>query len=314
MFDVQARDPLPSFRAESEYYELDGLVFGRAAYSGTIYTREPKHLQGGETDRITLQLPIGGGVERGLIGDRPFEMAADRITLRDWAHPFTAASGPLEQLSLLIPRERVVARDFIHDRRPVITWMLDSPQGRVLATALLSLWQTLPRANAADAPTLAGGILGLLNGLISPDPVPRQELVSAGALLGAMKRFLDTRLADPTLSVDQLVGTFRCSRATVYRCFKEHGGVQSYIRNQRLAQCFRDLKRLAPSRARVREVAEKWGFVDMSHFYRVFKRQFGVTPSETVNAEKSIDAETSLTGLSAERSQFTTLHGWLAQT
>jgi len=314
MFEVKPRGALPSFRAESEFYELDGLVFGRAAYSGTIYTREPQHLKDGETDRITLQLPIRGGIERGLVGDCPFEMAVDRIVLRDWAHPFTAASAPLEQLSLLIPRERVVAHDFLYERRPVITWMLDSPQGRMLANALISLWQTLPNADAADAPTLAGGILGLLNGLISPDPVPRQALVPQEALLGAMQRFLSTRLADPVLRVDQLVQSFRCSRATVYRCFKECGGVQSYIRTQRLAHCFRDLRRLAPSRLTVREVAERWGFVDMSHFYRVFKQQFGITPSDAVSAAKNVDAELSSTSLSAERGQIATLHGWLAQT
>jgi len=314
MWEVRARGDLPFFHAESEFYELDGLVFGRASYSGTTYSRRPQHLRTGETDRISLQFPIRGGIERGLIGDRPFEAATDRITLRDWAHPFTAASEPHEQLSLLIPRQRVVARDFLYERRPVITWMLDTPQGRMLANALLSLWQTLPNADAADAPTLAGGILGLLNGLISPVPVPGQVLVPPEAFLGAMKRFLDTRLADPTLSVDQLVEAFRCSRATVYRCFKECGGVQSYIRTQRLARCFRDLKRLAPSRVRVREVAERWGFTDMSHFYRLFKRQFGVTPSETMNAERSSDAETPSTSLSAEHGRIAALHDWLAQT
>jgi hypothetical protein len=77
----------------------------------------------------------------------------------------------------------------------VITWMLDVPQGRILAGALLSLWRSLPEANASDAPTLAGGILGLLNGLISPDSGWRQASLPPQALLGAMKRFLDARLS-----------------------------------------------------------------------------------------------------------------------
>ncbi len=314
MYEVRARGELPSFRAESEFYELDGLVFGRASYSGTTYTREPQHLRSGETDRISLQLPIGGGVERGLIGDRPFAAATDRITLRDWAHPFTTASEPHEQLSLLIPRERVIAHDFVYEQRPVITWMLDAPQGRMLANALISLWQALPEASAADAPTLAGGILGLLNGLISPDSGRRQEPLPPQALLGAMTRFLDTRLADPTLGVDQLLAAFRCSRASVYRCFRECGGVQSYIRTQRLANCFRDLKRLTSSRQRVREVALRWGFTDMSHFYRVFKRQFGITPSEVVDAARRDDTEMPSTSLSAERDEIATIHDWFAQT
>ncbi|MCG8526138.1 MAG: helix-turn-helix domain-containing protein, partial [Opitutales bacterium] len=262
----ESRPSRASFHLGAEFYELDGLVFCHTHAAQASYARDQRRAKQGEADCITLQLPIGGGVERGVTIDQPFTMASDRISVRDWSHPFDTVSQQLEQLALMIPRERVIARDFLHERQPVITWGLRTPQGRVLASAMHTLWETMPSASASDGPALAAGILGLVNGLIAPDARPQLAHLSAQPLLGAMQRFLDERLSEPTLSADDLMAAFHCSRATIYRVFREVGGVHAYIRTQRLVRCFRDLRRLQSAPRRVYEVAERWGFTDISHF------------------------------------------------
>jgi len=128
-----------------------------------------------------------------------------------------------------------------------------------------------------------------------------------------MKRFLDSRLADPELSIDHLVQAFRCSRSTVFRLFQEIGGVQRYIRDQRLAQCFRELTQPSSSPKRIHQLAGQWGFQDAHHFSRLFKRQFGLTPSEAAETAKRPAGELSVSGSSLARDHIATLHGWLGR-
>jgi AraC-like DNA-binding protein len=238
-------------------------------------------------------------------------MAADRICLQDWAHPYVTVAQSAEQFGVMIPRHRIVARDWVYERQPTMTWMLDSPQGRVLANAWMTLWQSLPHASAADAPTLAAGFLGLLNGLISPGPRDFEDPAMKQAMLPAMKRFLDSRLPDPELGIDHVVQAFRCSRSTAFRLFQEIGGVQRYIRDRRLAQCFRELTEPSSTPKRIHQLAKKWGFQDAHHFSRLFKRQFGLTPSEAAETAKPSAGELSVSWSSQARDRIATLHGWM---
>jgi AraC family transcriptional regulator, positive regulator of tynA and feaB len=50
------------------------------------------------------------------------------------------------------------------------------------------------------------------------------------------------------------------------------------VRAERLARCLEDLQRA--NGGSVTDIAFRWGFCDAAHFSRVFKRAFGVTPSD----------------------------------
>ena len=54
--------------------------------------------------------------------------------------------------------------------------------------------------------------------------------------------------------------------------------VAGLVRTERLARCLEDLQRV--NGGSVTDIAFRWGFCDAAHFSRVFKRAFGVTPSE----------------------------------
>jgi AraC-like DNA-binding protein len=50
------------------------------------------------------------------------------------------------------------------------------------------------------------------------------------------------------------------------------------VRRERLARCLEDLRR--PTGGSVTEIAFRWGFRDAAHFARVFKREYGQSPSD----------------------------------
>jgi transcriptional regulator GlxA family with amidase domain len=54
--------------------------------------------------------------------------------------------------------------------------------------------------------------------------------------------------------------------------------VAGLVRSERLGHCLEDLQR--PNGGSITDIAFRWGVCDAAHFSRVFKREFGATPSD----------------------------------
>jgi AraC-like DNA-binding protein len=209
-------------------------------------------------------------------------MDPGRISIHDFAHSYCGVGETSEQYGVVIPRHLLGAQDRIY-RHPMFSWGVDSPQGRLLISALGAIWRELPRATQAEAGALASGFVGLLNGLLAAEPDPAERAQVERAALSAMKEFLRANLHRTDLSAEVLCRQFHCSRATLYRLFREDGGVMAYLRDLRLGRCFRELALgSGGSGKRVGEVAERWGFYDSSHFHRLFRKRFGIAPSDAM--------------------------------
>ncbi len=63
--------------------------------------------------------------------------------------------------------------------------------------------------------------------------------------------------------------------------------VAGLVRRERLQRCLEDLRR--PNGGSVTDIAFRWGFCDAAHFSRVFKREYGGTPSEVRHAALAAD-------------------------
>ena len=70
------------------------------------------------------------------------------------------------------------------------------------------------------------------------------------------------------------------SRAQLYRTFPEDGGVQAFIRTQRLRRCFQTIADPAHAGRGIEEIALSFGFVSVAHCSRVFRQAFDLKPSE----------------------------------
>ena len=95
-----------------------------------------------------------------------------------------------------------------------------------------------------------------------------------------MTAFLDERLDQPQLGPLDIVSAFGCSRATIHRLFTIEGGVRTYVRNQRLAQCFEELAMNPLPGRYIYEVAERWGFNSAAHFSRAFRNRYGLNAQQ----------------------------------
>jgi len=301
------------FTAGATCYLVDSLLFTRVHFGRMRFRREQRHLSHGESDSITLQFYRTGSVKGQLDDGTSLHMGPDRISLHDFSHCYTGIGETSEQYAIVIPRHLIASHDRIRRRSPMFSWPLDSPAGRLLNGALSQIWQELPRASIEDASTICSGLVGLLNGLLAGTPTPdeRAEIERAG--LAAMKRYLNAQLHCANLGVDELCRVFNCSRATLYRLFQPYGGVKTYIRDLRIGRCFQELALCGRERnERVRDVAERWGFTDLSHFHRLFKQRYGLTASEVMAApvvNGSVEGER--IGSSGSYAEVERLRGWL---
>ena len=107
-----------------------------------------------------------------------------------------------------------------------------------------------------------------------------------------MEQFLLVRLRQD-VGAEDLCRQFQVSRSRVYRLFEPHGGVDAYIKRERLEHCYADLLGADPEHARISDVAFSWGFQDASLFSRQFRARFGRSPSDVLRQELASPARDS---------------------
>lgn len=310
--EVSPREPASDFKTRFEFYDVGGLTFNFVQYSAASYRRTSRHLQRTNDDAFVLHLLLHGkevGVA-GRKGGQAFHMAPDRIVLHDWGQTYASTTDASEQISVAIPRHFIERHDLLYRKDPVISWSLSSTPGRLLSSTLIGVWRGLPTLTAQDAPAVAAGFLGLLNGVLGqPDSLPSDH-----ASYALMKTWLRQNLANPGLRPADLVKQFPHSRASVYRLFAKVGGVEAFIREERLIACY---WQLAHGSLKVRSVADlacSYGYPDPGHFHRAFKRRFEMTPGDVARlhadpAPGNVPTARAKTHLQGDMSD---LHRWIS--
>lgn len=140
------------------------------------------------------------------------------------------------------------------------------------------LFDQLSQLDLSTADVLSQGFLGLINGMLSSG---KHDQARGRTKLHAMEQYLQAQLRGD-ISIGQLCQYFKVSRATVFRLFKEHGGVNRYIDALRLERCYSELKHANPQVVTIGEIAAGWGYHDPSRFNRKFRKQFDLPPSKVL--------------------------------
>jgi AraC-like DNA-binding protein len=101
------------------------------------------------------------------------------------------------------------------------------------------------------------------------------------ALLYRLKAHVLAHLPNPELSLTEAAAALRISPRYVNSLFAdEQTSFQRFVLAQRLEHCKRDLASPAHAHRHVSEIAFAWGFNDLSHFGRVFREHYGLSPRD----------------------------------
>lgn len=99
-------------------------------------------------------------------------------------------------------------------------------------------------------------------------------------LVAAARSYIQLNLGDPHLNAQQVASALGCSRATLYRAFYQFDvSIADFIRELRLCRLQRLL--LDPRQDfTIAQLAYRCGFFDSFNIHRLYKKRFGITPSE----------------------------------
>lgn len=179
--------------------------------------------------------------------------------------------------ALLVPRQRLLA----HCPRLAETGHLPalehSPGARLLVRYLDALAAELPELSETEAAAAGDAALELLRAAIEPS-MPETRHARRAAIRADVRRYIRRHLCDDDLSPESIARAHAVSVRTLHALFEDSDeSVSRMVRRERLARCLEDLRR--PTGGSVTEIAFRWGFRDAAHFARVFRREYGQSPS-----------------------------------
>jgi len=154
-----------------------------------------------------------------------------------------------------------------------------SPETRLFAAFMASLVQQLPFTPQTAAPSLSRILRDLLaNAVLSAAP---EEIAPQGrvtSLAARARAYIDAQ-PPGELSLPRMVQALGTTRSSLYRAFREEGGVAGYDRLRRLRRLHRAVADPLDHRS-LTELGADHGFPDPPHLARLFRRTFGYSMSE----------------------------------
>ncbi|WP_240436758.1 helix-turn-helix domain-containing protein [Streptomyces sporangiiformans] len=172
-----------------------------------------------------------------------------------------------------------------HDVRHVMAAPVSrsSRLGALLSPFLSELADTVPSSQPPVGEMLAWNAVNLL-ATLATEQLGRDATGTPDAkspMLSRILRFIDLHLADADLSPEVIAGAHHISVRYLHKLFQDEGTtVGRWIQRRRLEECRRDLMHRVRGRQTIAAVAGRWGFLSATHFSRVFRAAYGMSPSE----------------------------------
>ncbi|MBL7256016.1 helix-turn-helix transcriptional regulator [Paractinoplanes lichenicola] len=222
----------------------------------------------------------------GTRGDTELTVPAGRFALRHVGRLVHYATPPHSSAQVFVLPAAVFGSQ-LRDR--TVTGDLGSAEIRLLVAHARAVHETVPELGAAGIDAVRSTLLELTRA-VAARTVSTTDSTLAPVLARAARDLADRLLTEPGLSSARLARELGVSVRTLQRAFAAEGrSLTAHIRDRRLHEA---RAALTGGRRSVSEVAAHWQFTDGSHLTRLFKRRYGMTPSEYIrdNAARSEDS------------------------
>ena len=287
-------DPVPgeNFRGQLRIVKLPNCTIGTLGATVQSITRTLADVAIENTDNVVLLVNQGAQVIAIEQSGRSVECSPGAAVLIEQHRPSTirlaapscciaAVQVPRDQIRrecpdyserLLVP---IVARSSVLQfTRAYIDFLLDTPDGNE---------PSLARLAADQVPGLVAAILNR-NGTTRAGPLDSKQ-GGRGALV---LRELDRYFAHPGFSLPMLARRVGVTPRHVQALLAERETSFTDELTRRRLDCARDML-MSPHQAHrsIIEISGECGFATVSHFHRIFRRAFGMTPGEMRTSSKA---------------------------
>jgi AraC-like DNA-binding protein len=285
--EVVIHDSLPLSRPRFEAAieagsvgELDVVAFETSPLKAD---RTLAHISRGGSDELFLCLQARGvlTVEQDA---RKLSLRAGQMTLLDPSLPYSADfSGDPRSVVLKLPRQELQAR--VGKTRNMLARLIRA--GSLEDNLMSSFTETLSglagKMRRASEDLVADFMLDLIAMSLANTmrcTTPRISSTKA-MLIMEIRAAVKARLADPDLNVQTIADAVGLSvRYANNILSSQDTSIGRLILTERLERCRQFFEDPAQAHRTISEVAFGWGFSDLTHFGRCFKKAYGMSPSD----------------------------------
>jgi AraC-like DNA-binding protein len=211
-------------------------------------------------------------------GDRTASLAPGDLVLYDSSRPFRVETDGAFQFTIcLLPKRLLPLPEKVQNDRTARVFGSQEGIGAALAPLLTSLVRHTIDVEPSQQLALQHAMVTMYVALMSDDEISGRP---PAVHMSLAKSFLVRNLGNPKLSPADVAAACNISLSYLHRLFAgDETTVAAYLREQRLQAAYRDLTCSTVAEPVIR-IAERWGLPDPTHFNRMFKGRFGVTPGE----------------------------------
>jgi AraC-like DNA-binding protein len=270
------------FHASMVSGRVGPLRISEATTPAGVCGRTPRSIRHADRDLYQIDVIASGEVHVDH-GGRQSRLTPGDLAFIDPARPVRYQTSTTTHVSILFPRGMLALRPDDVDRLTGQRVAGDRGTGALVSSLARQLPRHLDDWHSDEAVRLGTAVVDLLRVVSTGrlDPASRPEPERQEALLTRIYSYIDTHLGEPDLSPPTIAAAHHISLRYLYKLFaSQERSVAGWVRQRRLECCRRDLLDPAQRHRPVSAIATSWGLPNSTHFSRMFKAAYGVSPVE----------------------------------
>ncbi|GAA3062290.1 MULTISPECIES: helix-turn-helix domain-containing protein [Actinomycetes] len=294
--DIRAEGGIP-FRGHLRSSTVDDVGLFQLVTTPHSVARTPGLISADDARFYKISLQLAG---RGILEQdgRRASLGPGDLAIYDTHRPYRLHFAEASQAMVMIfPQEMV---DLAPEEIAQVTascFPQDRGFGRMINPFFMELGRDLDQLTSTYSARLVHLALDLMVTMLSQELDERQASGASPArhLGREIRDHILRHLGDESLSPASIAAAHYISLRHLYTIFSEEGQtVSAWIRSRRLEHIRRDLADPLQADRPISAVAGRWGLHDAAHFSRVFKAEFGESPS--AYRRRHLEQEISLAG------------------
>lgn len=279
--EIRAK-PGTTFSGRIRSSAVDGVGVYELLTTAHTVRRTPNLISKADPRCYKLSLQLSG---RGILEQdgRRADLGPGDLAIYDTHRPYALDfPEPSRTMVMVIPREPVDLTAEQIARVTATRFSSDRGFGRLINPFFIELCNSIEQLPGTYGTRLVHSALDLMVTMLAQELDSRSDGPSSatGSLHREIREYILNHLADETMTPASIAAAHFVSLRYLYTIFAEDGEtISAWIRTRRLEHIRRDLLDPIHAQRTVSWIAGRWGLHDAAHFSRMFKAEYGESPS-----------------------------------